>query len=171
MKILKYAAVAAMAIGLCAKQCHGLTPGEKWVNDYVSKITGDKKDEQKKLVASYLFWEMRYQDASTVLRATPQTHKVQGGKIEENPKWHAASVAVSDAAKASENARNAILIPVHWEGMTYESYYIALWNSDKDGSGNTFGDRILNNQDVLMPPAGTNIKFKAPTLKVRPLYP
>ena len=168
MNILKYAAVAAMAIGPCATHCLKRPPPEKitpeeWMKTYVSQITGDKKDEQKKLIASYLFWRIREDEAEDFM-----PHGDANALLQAKLAAIASLAAAEKAYDAADlTAKIAIDLVKMDKWSRYESFYVALysalWNSDKVGD-KTFGDRILNNQNVLMAPTEKNIKFKAPVL-------
>ena len=208
MKIKKYAAVIAVAISLCAAQCRGLTDPEwqAWVKKYLPKnVTScDAKcwkpfvgqwlkdwvlpindNAHKKFAASYLFWEMRAQDA-LIVRSFAKTADA------EKVAWKAfngaftAALACEGAAEPYGNVVEAvdwafIMIPIEKEGKNdirplYESLYVALWNSDKDSDGKTFGDRVLEDKVVSFSIIATGYsrgqKFVKPVDgKVAPLYP
>lgn len=183
MKIIKYVAVAAIAIGLCATQCRGLTPEElqqnakTWLNTYIV----DKKlnDDQKTLIAAYLFWHIRAYDAEGTRDNNAYTTAMDAATaatLKAGPAWDAMAVAMNTARTAKlaieaveAQARSNVTSWEYTEGVTYraslESFYVALWNSDK---------RLLDGKVVPYADIGgvRGRKFAQPVNgKVGPLHP
>ena len=175
MKIIRYAAVAALAIGLCTMQCRALTADE-WMDQHVSKITDNS---QKTILASWLYWKIKEFDAETAARdaegaaaraAARAARDAEGAAARaardaEGAAWaaaaraaDAAAAAVWAAARAARDARaaaraaRAAARDAARDAM--ESFYIALWNK------NNFGENVLANTEVFGGAEG--IKFPAP---------
>lgn len=176
MKIIHYATVTALAIGLCATQCRALTADE-WMTQYIAKITDEwmsqyniskiTDNNQKSLLASFLYWHIKAKDAWAAARA--ERDAAWNADSDAEVAAEAAKVAAGDTGVAASAALDAALSVEQDAGDTagaigrvvYESFYVALWNKDKN---------VLANKEVYGGPAG--IKFPVPENgKIKPLYP
>lgn len=160
MKIMKYAAVAAIAIGLCAGQCRALT-ADAWLKQYV--VDKNLNDEQKKLVAAFLFWKIRAHDAAA--KKVEAAEHADTAAMSIFNTYRLGALAIVKSAAEDMNSTNSRSL--------YESSYVALWNLVEDDAGNTFGDRVLKNKPVPYNEiVGLSKRFVKPVDgKVRPLYP
>lgn len=151
---------------------------ENWVNQHVAKLTG----EQKKYVALYLVWKLKYFDAgmtATLMKGImslfnklaktnpfykPEIEKLKiAQKVAANSSKIAGKEALKEKTFARKHAIKASHAIIEAEKIArkekdprtaLESLYVALWNKDH------FGQKTLLHQLFPAPIKG----------KIEPLY-